>query len=84
MPNPHGVGPTITQGQNDGLSVNLAYDGSNKVEYVGYASPGSAGTDAAWQIQKLTYDTGNLATVRFAGKAQFNQAWDSRASLTYA
>lgn len=84
MPHPYAVSPSIVQGVTDGLICNLAYDAEGHVQYVGYASPGSANSDAVWQIQRLTWVNGKLTMVRFAGGAEFNQSWTDLASKVYA
>jgi hypothetical protein len=63
----------------------LAYDGSNNLQYVGYATPGTATSAAGWQIWKLTY-TGSLPTSRLAagGDLLFDNVWDDRAGLAYS
>ena len=53
--------------------------------YVGVAVPGASTNAAAWQIQKLSYDSNNkLTNKQFANKStEFNFIWDSRAGYTY-
>jgi len=41
--------------------VLMAYDASNRLEYVGFAERGAAETDSKWRIWNLTY-TGQLLT----------------------
>ena len=84
MPNPHAVVPSIVQQNTDGLICNIDYDTDGHLLYAGYASPGSSDSDAVWQIQYLTWVNGKLTKLRFAGNAEFNQAWVNRASLVYA
>jgi len=64
----------------------IAYDASNRPEYVGRAPAGVATTVAQWQIRKITYSiTGLPTTVKFAsGSNDYNAIWDSRAGYTYA
>lgn len=50
--------------------------------YIGKATPGTATTEAEWQIAKLDTSSGLIKT--WAGTAGFNQIWDDRASLTYS
>jgi len=62
----------------------LAYNGDN-LEYVGKAEPGSATSDNAWQIQRLTYSGSNLTAQEWAGgNREFKHVWDDRASLSYS
>lgn len=61
------------------------YDANNNAIYVGRAKPGTASTDAFWQIQRLTYNANNLCTlIEWANSRDlFDSIWDNRASLTY-
>jgi hypothetical protein len=62
----------------------LAYDDDGNVEYIGKAAPGTATSAAGWQIQKITYASGDASTVKFAdGTAACSKVWDSRATYTY-
>ena len=67
------------------LKTLIEYSGGNPL-YIGRASPGSATSAAAWQIQKLTCDaSGNVTDVEFAGGTNdFKQIWDNRATLSYS
>lgn len=51
--------------------------------YVGISDPGSADTDAFWQVRKFAYDTNNnVLTVMFMnGSVRFDQIWANRVSL---
>lgn len=63
----------------------LAYDGSNNVEYIGYALPGSSKAAPVWMIKKITYSSGLATDEQFAGgEGKFNQVWNDRASLSYS
>lgn len=67
-------------------ATEMDYAGGSNPVYIGLANPGTATSEAAWQIKKLTYDTsGNLTTIQLANSApNFDQVWDDRSSLTYA
>lgn len=71
------------------LSVNITlldYNGGTNPIYIGVAAPGTATSDALWQIKKLTYDGNNNPTNILAanGTTEFSQVWDNRASLSYS
>jgi len=62
--------------------TNIAYDSSNRPEYVGIADQGAANSDAAWRIEKLTYDAnGSVTQSRFS---QPDQVWNDRESVSYS
>jgi len=67
------------------LQQNIEYDGSGNAIYIGYAAPGSEDSDAAWLIQKNTYDASNQMTgSRFAsGTVEFDKMWSGRLEYTY-
>jgi len=83
MSNPHYIPPAVVENLTDRLDTRLAYDGSGNTEYVGYATAGTATSATAWAVKKLIYSAGALSSVLWANKAQFNCAWDDRASYTY-
>lgn len=68
-----------------GDQVQISYDGSNNIQYVGFARPGAATSDSIWRILKLTYDVNsNLTNVQYAsGSPSYSQIWDNKAALTY-
>ncbi len=69
-----------------GFDMMIAYDGSNREQYVGIAIPGSLTSASAWSIYKLEYDgtSGGVAKKRFAdGTDEFSKIWDSKTSYTY-
>jgi hypothetical protein len=69
------------------LQTVIAYDASNRPEYVGRAPAGAATSAAVWQIRKITYDavTGLVLTIQFAGGVNdYNSIWDSRAGYSYS
>jgi hypothetical protein len=61
------------------------YSGDSVI-YIGKADPGTATSEAAWSIQKLTYDGSNHCTdIKWAqGKNAFEFIWDNRATYTYS
>jgi len=63
----------------------ISVDGSDNIEYVGFAAPGTVEGAADWSIRKLSYDgSDNLVSVRYAdGMATFNKVWTSRAGYAY-
>jgi len=56
---------------------------SATITYIGKAAPGSAGSDAVWQILRI--DTSSLAAdILYAGSDQnFDNTWDGRAGFSY-
>lgn len=54
--------------------------------YIGFAAPGSATSDEAWQIRRQTLDSsGRTTAIDFAnGTLEYNQVWDNRATLSYS
>ena len=67
------------------LAERVAYDASGNAEYLGWAAPGTADTDAAWRICKLTYDAnGNyIGKLWPDGSADYAYSWADRASYSY-
>jgi len=57
----------------------LAYDSDGNVEYVGKAARGLASSSVGWLLNKLTYSSGNLSTVKVA-----YDSWDNRTTATYS
>ena len=52
--------------------------------YVGEAEVGTAGSAAAWRIQKLSFSAGGGVGITWAdGDTRFDNVWDNRAALTY-
>lgn len=66
--------------------VQVAYDSSSNIEYVGNASPGVLTSDSEWRIKKITYDVdNNMETIKWAGGTPaYVNVWDNRASLSYS
>lgn len=66
------------------------YTGTNLI-YKAFARPGSATSDAVWQISKQTYDgMNNLTMIQWPQDANghanndYQFIWDNRASYTYS
>jgi hypothetical protein len=69
------------------LVDNQAGPGGTDVPFfVGYASPGTATSVAAWRIAHITYDASDTPTaVLYAnGSDSFTNIWDNRAGLAYS
>lgn len=71
--------------------VRVDYDGNSNAIYQGWATPGTATSEAKWRLIKNTYDGSN----RFTGSGfpqdangnascGFAFVWDNRASATYS
>jgi len=60
--------------------------GNTNIEYMAYATPGTAEADAKWFIKKLIYDVNGFVTDElFAnGNASFDKKWTLRASYSYS
>lgn len=57
---------------------------SDTLAYLGNAVVGSAESSGVWQIQKLVFTAAGDVTITWAnGSTAFNNAWTSRASLSY-
>jgi len=69
------------------LQRKIAYDASNRPEYIGRARAGATATAAEWQIQKITYDpaSGLCTAIQFAnGVNDYNAVWNDRATYSYS
>jgi hypothetical protein len=70
-----------------GLITNIDDTSDADYTYIGQAIPGSASSDTAWSILKITKATGSIAWAKTsdegAGHPAFNKVWDNRASYTY-
>lgn len=70
-----------------GSGATVAYESRNdtttdtNLVYLGKALPGSATSDAAWQIKRYNKSAGHMS---FADdETTFTKSWDSRTSYTY-
>ena len=62
-----------------------AYNGSNKIEYLGMAEPGTSKASAGWKIMKYTYSGNLLTDIQFAnGNRGFGHVWNNYASYSYS
>lgn len=67
------------------LTLQLAYDGSGNIEYLGEALPGSLTSESKWRIAKLAYSSGNMTSMKYADSStDFDKVWDNKATYTYA
>jgi len=67
------------------LKRRMAYDGSNQLEYQGFALPGTPTASPGWLILNFTYSSGLNTQIDIAtGAASFNQSWDNRTNLVYS
>ena len=66
-------------------TILLDYAGTKSPVYVGWALPGSATSDDAWRIAKITYNgDGNPISLMWAESSIANAfEWDDRATFTY-
>lgn len=54
------------------------------VTYVGYASPGTLTSAAAWQVKKIDNSTAGTTIVTFSdGNANFDNIFDNYLTLSY-
>jgi hypothetical protein len=70
------------------LAVQMAYDGSDNLIYIGLARPGSDASLPVWQIRKLNYTGTNLTSITWPQlnacvTSDFSFIWANRASYTY-
>ena len=83
---PKGRMDTPVYSRNIGFDMRVAFDGSNRVQYVGMAYPSAKDSDSTWQIYKLQYDAtaGQVDTRRYAdGTDDFTKCWNDRATYSY-
>lgn len=60
-------------------------DGSNRVEYVGWALPGTSTGASEWRIAKLSYTAGGNPELKWAdGVATFTKEWDEMGTYSYS
>ena len=52
--------------------------------YIGRAAPGSLGSAAVWQVQKITVSGTETLIKQADGNDKFDNIWDDRATLTYS
>jgi len=74
------VNDTITQ-----YTVLTTDDGSDRVEYVGWALPGTSTSASEWRIAKLSYTAGGNPELKWAdGVSTFTKEWDEKGTYTYS
>lgn len=75
-------GGLVTEGN---FTLAFAYDGNGDLLYLGRAQIGTATSEAAWQIRKLTYSAGDLTGITWAQATDaFTNEWDERANYSYS
>lgn len=74
---------TVSRKTSDQLEFKVdEVDSSTK--YVGFAAPGTATSEAKWQIQKISV-SGTVKSGVYADRnTNFDNVWDNRTSLTYS
>ena len=87
------AGPSTSAGQPIGVSADqvaqrIAYDGSNRIQYIGECLPQfqNRGTALRWRIKLIQYDGAStrITSVTWASNdADYIHAWNSRATYTY-
>lgn len=72
--------------QANNYTIKMDYDGSGNQIYIGWTQPGSATSDTAWRIQKVTYNASNTPTDYQwpSASTSFNFVWDNRTTYTYS
>jgi hypothetical protein len=66
------------------LTTRVDTTSESDVIYIGSASPGSATSEAVWQIIKITISSGDVSIIYANGEKNFNNIWDSRTGLSYS
>jgi len=66
-----------------------AYDGSNNLEYEGWAVPGTAEGTRAWKIRKRAYSTTYLTSIKYPeisskASSDYSFSWTDKATYTYS
>lgn len=60
-------------------------NGSDRIEYVGWATPGTATSASTWRIAKLSYTVGGNPLLKWAdGVTTFTKEWDEKGTYTYS
>jgi len=83
------VGGSFVFAGSDSLpKMHAAFTATNKIEYLGYAAPGSnesLSPSGFFQIRKFTYDASdNMINWKWAdGNAKYDNSWANRAALNY-
>ena len=71
---------------NPSYSIQMDYDGSGNMIYMGLAEPNTITSDSYWQIKRFTYSgSGNLLSTTWAdGNRNFDNIWDNRTDISYS
>jgi hypothetical protein len=65
-------------------TTRIVYDGSGNPIYIGKAPTGTTELSQAWQIQKLTWVSGNCTQKDWAsGTDKFDKIWNDGATTSY-
>ncbi len=76
--------PLVTSGAAPAQQATRIDEASTTITYVGKAEVGTANSDAAWQISRISL-SGSVTSIEFAdGNANFDNVWNNRASLSYS
>ena len=72
----------------DQVAISYAYDGSNRLQYIGECLPQyqRRGNSTVWRIKKYTYDgvSTRILTIHWASRdAGYIHAWNLRTTYTY-
>ena len=63
----------------------LQIDEDGSYLYRGFATPGTATSDASWRIERFDFSADPDVTKLYAdGETTFTKVWDDRASITYS
>ncbi len=63
--------------------LQIRYEKSGNVGYLGKANFGALTSEATWQVRKIDFSSGVVMTAA-DGDANFDNVWDDRAGLTYS
>lgn len=71
----------------DQFAIRNAYDGNNRLQYIGYARPEYQTKDkGVWAIIELIYDGATTRIIRQSyanGEVAMDKTWSDRATYTY-
>lgn len=65
------------------LQIDYGSHTDGNMDYIGYAPKGASTSDAAWLVQKFTYQTISAVDYILTRKVAYG-TWTGRAGLTYA
>ena len=78
--------PLPTEELKDKFEERRSYDGSNRVEFIGEADPGTKDAATGWRIHKRSYDGSSSRVTKqsWAGfNSKFDKIWNDRSSYNY-